>query len=70
MGGFDRRAFWSMVNVERGVHQGAILSMPLYQIIIYDWVAKLKTNEYGIVVGKNNALCPAYADDLAILVLY
>ena len=70
MGGFDRRAFWSVVQCKKGVHTGATLLMPLYQIFMNDWVTNLKTNEYGIVVGKNNAICPAYVDDLALLVLY
>ena len=39
-------------SVERGVHKGAPLSMPLYQILINDLVTALKTKEYGIMVGE------------------
>ena len=57
-------------SVERGVHQGAPLSIPLYQIFINDLVITLKTNEYGIMIGKTNVTCPAYTDDLAMMALY
>ena len=70
MGGFDRGAFWSMVPCRKGGTPRCAFIDTFVPDFINDWVTNPKTNEYGVVVGKTNVICPAYADDLALLVLY
>ena len=55
---------------QRGIHQGAPLSMPLYQIYIDDLLKQLRSHSHGAVIGKNGITCPTYADDIAICSLY
>ena len=40
--------------VERGVHQGAPLSMPLYQVFINDLIVNLRNNENGLMIGNSD----------------
>ena len=37
---------------QRGIHQGAPLSMPLYQIYIDDLLKQLRSHSHGAVIGK------------------
>ena len=55
---------------ERGVHQGAPLSMRLYQVFMNELLQMLKTCEYGVRIGDINVSCPASADDIAVASLY
>ena len=57
-------------NVLRGVHQGAPLSMPLYQVYINDLLTSLRQSEYGLCLGDINITSPAHVDDLAIIAMY
>ena len=51
-------------NPERGVHQGAPLSMYLYQIFMNDLLKQIKKCDYGLHMNAINVSCPAYADDV------
>ena len=55
-----------MVPSERGVHQGAPLSMCLYQIYINDLLKQLKNCGHGLCIGDINVASPAYADDVSV----
>ena len=55
--------------VLRGVHQGAPLSMKLYQVFVNALLVLLKNSGFGLQLGHINVTCPASADDLAILSL-
>ena len=55
---------------ERGVHQGAPLSMPLYQVYINELLVQLRNNPYSAYVGKTKIGSPTFADDIASAVLY
>ena len=57
-------------NVERGVHQGAPLSMPLYQVFINELIQNLKKSEYGCKIGDIDVTSPAHADDVTVIALY
>ena len=48
---------------ERGVHQGAPLSMTLYQIYVNDLLQELRTSQYGAYLMDRDSTCPAFADD-------
>ena len=50
---------------QRGVHQGAPLSMKLYQIYINDLLEELIHCRYGVRIGGINVTSPGFADDLA-----
>ena len=56
--------------IMRGVHQGAPLSMLLYQLFINELLVLLKNSEFGLRLGPINVSCPASADDIAILALH
>ena len=51
---------------QRGVHQGAPLSMPLYQIYINDLLKKLRLSNHSIEMFGTKIGSPAFADDIAI----
>ena len=55
---------------QRGVHQGAPLSMQLYTIYINDLLTKIQENRYGLYIGDINVTCPAHADDICILSIF
>ena len=55
---------------ERGIHQGAPLSMPFYQIYINDLLHSLRTSTCGVIINDIDVTCPAYADDVAICALH
>ena len=55
---------------ERGIHQGAPLSMPFYQIYINDLLHSLRTSTCGVMINDIDMTCPAYADDVAICALH
>ena len=55
---------------ERGVHQGAPLSMRLYQVFINSLIEQLNNYEYGVKIGNIDITAPASADDIAILSPY
>ena len=57
-------------TVERGVHQGGPLSMPLYQIYINELINQLKNSNHGCSIGSMDLTCPAHADDISIMALY
>ena len=55
----------SWFNPQRGVHQGAPLSMTLYEIYIDELLRQLKSSSFGLRVMGLNATCPSYADDIS-----
>ena len=55
---------------ERGVHQGAPLSMRLYQVYVNELLQMLKSNTHGLMVDDINVTCPSFADDIATGALY
>lgn len=55
---------------QRGIHQGAPLSMQLYTIYINDLILQLKASPHGLHIGSINVTCPAHADDICILALF
>ena len=57
-------------NVKRGVHQGAPLSMPLYQVYINEMIIELRKSIYGIQINSIDVTSPAHADDIAVMALY
>ena len=57
-------------TAERGVHQGAPLSMRLYLVYINDLIRQLRQSGYGLQIYGINAASPVHADDLALLALY
>ena len=54
----------------RGVHQGAPLSMLLYQMYLNDLLCELKRSEYGVLVNYIDVTCPSFADDCCIIALH
>ena len=57
-------------KVKRGVHQGAPLSMPLYQIFINDLLIELHESRIGTTINGINTTSPTHADDLALITYY
>ena len=55
---------------ERGVHQGAPLSMVLYIIFVNDLLEELCQSKLGLTVCNMNSASPAHADDVALVALY
>ena len=55
---------------ERGVHQGAPLSMKLYQIFINDLILELKACQYGVTLCSINVTAPTFADDIATIAFH
>ena len=55
---------------QRGVHQGAPLSMFLYTVYINDLLETLMNNDNGLSVHNIKLTSPAHADDIALLALY
>ena len=73
--GFECAAFVGGMPAEwfvvlRGVHQGAPLSMPFYQISFNDLLIELRESNAGIVINGTNTSSPAHADDLALVAPY
>ena len=61
IGGLPGRWF----EPQRGVHQGAPLSMRLYQVYVNDLLKMLKECGHGFYLGDINVSCPAFADDVS-----
>ena len=59
---------WFMT--ERGVHQGAPLSMKLYQVFLNDLLVKMRESGNGTMVGNINVTSPSFADDTTAIALY
>ena len=55
---------------ERGVHQGAPLSMMLYVFYMNDLLKELKESKRGLIVCDINVPSPAHADDVFLLALF
>ena len=73
--GFECAAFVGGIPAEwfvvkRGVHQGAPLSMPLYQISFNDLIIALRHSNAGIIINGTSVSSPAHADDLALVAPY
>ena len=51
---------------ERGLHQGAPISMTLYQLYINELLQMLKSCGYGFQINDINVGCPTFADDISI----
>ncbi len=58
------------LNVERGVHQGAPLSMRLYQLFNNDMLQTLSQKGFALRILDLKTGCPAFADDIALLALF
>ena len=48
-----------MVYTGEGGHQGAPLSMTLYQIYVNDLLQELRTSQYGAYLMDRDSTCPA-----------
>ena len=59
-----RTAPWFMP--ERGVHQGAPLSMPLYQIYVNDLLKQLRSSKFAVKMYDINVGSPSFADDISV----
>ena len=57
-------------HTERGVHQGAPLSMKLYQIYINDLLQDLRASIYGVELAGIDVTSQSFADDTTIVTLY
>lgn len=55
---------------QRGVHQGAPLSMRLYQVYMNDLLNHLRECIYGAHIGGIDCTCPSFADDSTIIALH
>ncbi len=60
----------SMFLLERGVHQGAPLSMRLYQLFNNDLLHSLSESGYSAGIVELKTGTPGYADDIALIALY
>ena len=60
----------SWFTAERGVHQGALLSMRIYQVFINELLQQLRQSRHGSVLFGIEATCPSYADDITTVTLY
>ena len=58
-----KKSTWFEPN--RGVHQGAPLSMTLYEIYINDLLQQLKSCEFGLRLRELNVSSPTFADDIS-----
>ena len=58
------------LNVERGVHQGAPLSMRLYQLSNNDLLKALSDLGFAVRILDLKTSTPAFADDIAIVALF
>jgi hypothetical protein len=53
--------------VTQGVHQGAPLSMRLYQMFNNDLLPELKSSKLGAKMGHVEVACPTFADDTLLI---
>ena len=53
--------------VTQGVHQGAPLSMRLYQMFNNDLLHELKSSKLGAKMGHVEVACPTFADDISLI---
>jgi hypothetical protein len=56
-------------TISQGVHQGAPLSMLLFQIFMNPLIKELRSMKLGARICDINITCPTLADDLAIVAL-
>ena len=54
---------------QRGVHQGAPMSMHLYQIFINELLIRLRSCSFVVDLYGIDTTCPTYADDIALCAL-
>ena len=57
-------------TTERGVHQGAPLSMRIYQVFLNELLQQLKQNQHGSIIYGIDTTCPSFADDITTVALY
>ena len=56
--------------IRKGVHQGDVMSMQLYQIYNNDLLKQLMNSGYGATIKGINVTCPAFADDISLVSLF
>ncbi len=56
-------------TVGQGVHQGAPMSMLLFNLYMNPLLLELKVSNVGAHIADENVRCPAFADDVALLAL-
>jgi hypothetical protein len=56
-------------TIKQGVHQGAPLSMILFEIFIDPLLTELLSLNIGAHIGDINVSCPTSADDMAVVTL-
>ncbi len=56
--------------VNRGVHQGALLSMRMYQLYNNDLLWELKQHPASVGIFELRTGVPSFADDIALLTLF
>ena len=57
-------------RIEKGVHQGAPISMRLYQIYDNDLLESLRNNQESLGIFDIKSGNPAFADDIAVAALF
>ena len=57
----------SWFNIRQGVHQGAPLSLLLYEVFINDLIVELKQFKNSPKVGNAQIPCTVFADDMSII---
>ena len=58
------------LKIQKGVHQGAPISMRLYQIYNNDLPESLITNQASLGIFYIKSGNPAFADDIAVAALF
>jgi hypothetical protein len=56
-----------LFKVKQGIQQGAPLSLWFYQMFMNDLLSELLNSNYGGNMNEIKVVCPAYADDMAIV---
>ena len=54
----------------RGVHQGAPISMKIYQVYINELIKELTMSLYSVYIGLTNVTAPTFADDLSMIAFH
>ncbi len=57
-------------HVHQGVHQGGICSMHLYKLFVNSLLEEVTARKKGCSISSLNCVCPLWADDVALIVLY
>ena len=55
---------------ERGVHQGAPLSMPLYQVFVNELLQQIRNSKFAIKIYDVSIGAPSFADDISMPTLW